>query len=139
MNPGSSVFVSLVPPCFSALENSEPFDHYPLSLLINYFMAEILTSHSLFKIDCLFLSRIKVSYCIPCKSTCVCSVSQSCLTLCNAMDYNLPGSFVQGIFQARILKWLPSPFPRDVPNPGIFTKKYNPCKSLGETMHMMNY
>ena len=27
-------------------------------------------------------------------------------TLCNPMDYNLPGSSVQGILQARILEWV---------------------------------
>ena len=31
-------------------------------------------------------------------------VSQSCLTLCDPMHYSLPGSSVQGIFQARILE-----------------------------------
>ena len=33
-----------------------------------------------------------------------CSVFQSCLTLCDLMDYSTPGSFVHGIFQARILE-----------------------------------
>ena len=33
-------------------------------------------------------------------------VAQSCLTLCDPMDYNLPGSSVQGIRQARILEWV---------------------------------
>ena len=38
---------------------------------------------------------------------CVCVlVSQSCLTLCNPMDYSPPGSFVRGILQARILEWV---------------------------------
>ena len=32
-------------------------------------------------------------------------VTQSCPTLCNSMDGNLPGSMVHGIFQARILEW----------------------------------
>ena len=32
-------------------------------------------------------------------------VAQSCPTLSNPMDYSLPGSFVQGIFQARVLEW----------------------------------
>ena len=32
-------------------------------------------------------------------------VAQSCPTLCNPMDCNLPGSSVHGIFQARILEW----------------------------------
>ena len=31
-------------------------------------------------------------------------VIQSCLTLCNPMDYSLPGSSIYGIFQARILE-----------------------------------
>ena len=34
----------------------------------------------------------------------VCSVAQSCLTLCDPMDYSLTGSSVHGIFQARILQ-----------------------------------
>ena len=32
-------------------------------------------------------------------------VAQSCPTLCNPMDCNLPGSSVRGIFQARVLEW----------------------------------
>ena len=31
---------------------------------------------------------------------------QSCLTLCNPIDGNLPGSPVPGILQARALEWL---------------------------------
>ena len=31
---------------------------------------------------------------------------QSCLTLCDPMDRNLPGSSVHGILQARILEWV---------------------------------
>ena len=41
-------------------------------------------------------------------------VSQSCLTLCDPMDYT-----VHGIFQARILDWVDFPSPGDLPNPGI--------------------
>ena len=36
----------------------------------------------------------------------LCSVAQSCLTLCNPMDYSLPDSFVHGTSQARILEWV---------------------------------
>ena len=50
---------------------------------------------------------------------CVCSVAQSCLTLCNCMDCSHPGSSVHGIFQARILGGSPSPPPGHLPNPGI--------------------
>ena len=34
------------------------------------------------------------------------SVSQSCLTLCDPMDCNPPGSSVHGILQARTLEWV---------------------------------
>ena len=34
-------------------------------------------------------------------------------------DCSLPGSFVHGILQARILEWLPCPPSGDLPNPGI--------------------
>ena len=34
----------------------------------------------------------------------MCSVTQSCLTLCDPMDCSLPGSSVHGISQARILE-----------------------------------
>ena len=44
------------------------------------------------------------SECLDIISACVCA--QLCLTLCNAMVYNLPGFSVQGIFQARILEWV---------------------------------
>ena len=33
-------------------------------------------------------------------------VAQSCLTLCNPTNCNLPGSSVYGILQERILKWV---------------------------------
>ena len=44
--------------------------------------------------------------------------TQSCLTLCDPMDYSLPGSSVYGIFQA-FLYWsgLPFPSPEDLPYP----------------------
>ena len=41
-------------------------------------------------------------------------VAQSCLTLCDPMDYT-----VHGILQARILEWDAVPSPGDPPNPGI--------------------
>ena len=41
-------------------------------------------------------------------------VAQSCLTLCNPMDYR-----VHGILQAKILEWVAFLSPGDLPNPGI--------------------
>ena len=40
-------------------------------------------------------------------------------TLCDSMDCSQTGSSVHGILQARILVWLPLPFPGDPPDPGI--------------------
>ena len=39
-------------------------------------------------------------------------VAQSCQTLCNPMNWSLPGSSVHGILQARILEWIAIPFSR---------------------------
>ena len=33
-------------------------------------------------------------------------VAQLCPTLCDPIDYSLPGSSVHGIFQARVLEWV---------------------------------
>ena len=44
-------------------------------------------------------------------------VAQLCPTLCNPMACNLPGSFVHGILQARILEWIASPFSRGSSKP----------------------
>ena len=35
------------------------------------------------------------------------------------MDYGPLGSSVHGIFQTRMLEWVPSPTPGDLPDPGI--------------------
>ena len=49
-------------------------------------------------------------------------VAQSCPTLSNSMDCSPPGSFIHGIFQARVLEWGAIAF--SVPPP------YTPCKNL---------
>ena len=49
-------------------------------------------------------------------------VTHSCLTLCNPRDCSPAGSSDHGILQARILKWVASPLPRDLPHPGIETR-----------------
>ena len=59
-----------------------------------------------------------ILYIIPVHSflphyVCISWVAQSCLTLCNPMDYSPPGSSVLGILQARILEWVAIPFSRD--------------------------
>ena len=42
---------------------------------------------------------------------------QSCLTLCDPIDYNLPGSSVHGISQAKILEWVAMPCSRGPSQP----------------------
>ena len=39
-------------------------------------------------------------------------VAQSCPILCDPMECSLPGSFVYGILQARILEWVAISFSR---------------------------
>ena len=44
-------------------------------------------------------------------------LTQSCQTLCNAMDCSLPGSSIHKILQARILEWVAIPFSRGASRP----------------------
>ena len=44
-------------------------------------------------------------------------VAQSCPTLCNSMDYSLPGSSLHGILQARVLEWVAIAFSRGSSRP----------------------
>ena len=46
-------------------------------------------------------------------------VTQLGPTLCNPMDWSLPGSSIHGILQARVLEWGAIAFSRDLPDPGI--------------------
>ena len=52
--------------------------------------------------------------------------AQSCLTLCDPMDYSLPGSSVHGILQARILEWVAISFSRGSSQPRDRTQGSNP-------------
>ena len=38
--------------------------------------------------------------------------AQSCPAVCDPMDYSLPGSYIHGILQARILEWVAMPSSR---------------------------
>ena len=49
----------------------------------------------------------------------VCSVPQSCLTLCDLMDCSLPGSSVHGILRQKYWSELPCPSAGDLPTPRI--------------------
>ena len=54
-----------------------------------------------------------------CLCSIVCVPAQSCMTVCYPRDCNPPGSFVHGIFQARVLKWVATP--RYLPDPVVET------------------
>ena len=58
--------------------------------------------------------------CIHTMEYCVCvhaKLLQSCLTLCDPIDYSPPGSSVHGILQARTLEWLTMPSSRGTSQP----------------------
>ena len=42
---------------------------------------------------------------------------QSCLTLCTSIDYRLPGSYLHGVLQARILEWVVISFSKESSQP----------------------
>ena len=44
-------------------------------------------------------------------------VAQSCLTLCDPMDFSPPGSSVHGTIQAKILEWIAIPFSKGISRP----------------------
>ena len=54
----------------------------------------------------------------------VCLVHQLCLTVCNPMDCNLPGSSVHRILQARILEWVAISSSRGYSQPRDQTQVY---------------
>ena len=56
-------------------------------------------------------------------------VAQSCLTLSDPMDCSLPGSFVHGSFQARVLEWGAFAFSADMPRCS-FLATYNQVSLL---------
>ena len=59
-------------------------------------------------VSCHFLLQ-----CMKVKTERESEVAQSCLTLCDPMDYSPPSSSVHGILQARILEWVAIPFSRE--------------------------
>ena len=69
---------------------------------------------------------------LPC---CYYLVTKSCPTLCDPMDYSLPGSSVHGIIQARILEWgaisssRGSSWPRDSTHVSCLAGRFFPGES----------
>ena len=52
-------------------------------------------------------------------AVCACSCGESCLTLCNPLDYSPPGSSFMGLTNKEYWSGLPFPSPGDLPIPGI--------------------
>ena len=63
------------------------------------------------------VKSVLVTFC-HCKS----EVAQSCLALCDPMDYSLLGSSIYGTFQARILEWVGISFSRISSQPRDWTR-----------------
>ena len=62
---------------------------------------------------------------ISCVCVLVLKLLQSCPTLCDPMDYSLPGSSVHGILQARILEWVTMPSSKGSSQPRDITQGSN--------------
>ena len=85
----------------SLLENT----HY-LSMSISNIL-EIRIPLKVLKYNILGYVKIRQDIVCTCIWLCVCAKSlQSCLIICNPLDYTPPGSFVHGILQARTLEWV---------------------------------
>ena len=69
-------------------------------------------------------SKMKLS-----DALCVCICVQSCMTLGDPMDCSLPGSSVQGAFQARILEWVAISSSRDLPTQELNLRTWVSCIS----------
>ena len=69
-----------------------------------------------------FFQRRHINYCML--------LTQSCPTLCHPMDYSLPGSFVLGILQARILEWVAISFSSRSPQLRIWTPGLPHCRRI---------
>ena len=76
--------------------------HGTAGLLFNFLV--FISSHNSFYICCWW-----------------CLVTKLCLTLCDSMDCNLPGSSVHGILRARILEWVAISFSRGSSQPRDWT------------------
>ena len=62
------------------------------------------------------------------------SVAQSCLTLCNPIDWSLPGSSIHGIFQVRILEWAAISSPKGSSPPRDWTHVSWICICLADSL-----
>ena len=64
-------------------------------------------------------------------------VAQSCLTLSDLMDCSLPGSSINGIFQARVLEWGAIAFSDSLTYCLVIVTLGNACAYVGGTCALM--
>ena len=64
-------------------------------------------------------------------------VAQPCATLCDPMDYSLPGSSVHGIFQAGVLEWVAISFSKGSSQPRDRTQVF--CIAGRQTLYPLSY
>ena len=74
------------------------------------------------------------------KSESWCSVTQSCLTLCDPMDCSWPGFLPMGFYRREYWSGLPFPSPGDLPDPGTETQvSYISCISRQILYHCASW
>ena len=97
-------------------EVHERYLDFLLNFSINPKLLQKIKSFNLkwFKLDMskIEFNRMFVILSNTCESESDNEVAQSCPTLCDPMDWSLPGSSVHGIFQAGVLEWVPISFSR---------------------------
>ena len=101
-----------------------------------------MTEYIVISSDFLFLSKsIGVFFCAV-----LCLITQLCQTLCDPMDYNLPGSSVHkdsGFSRQEYLSGLPCPPPVDLPNTGLESRSpatlvdSSPSEPPGKTWNIL--
>ena len=118
-----------------------------LSVPWNYYFTKFISNWNIFSIGLFvyyFLPTLdfklhRQEFCLEqslvCNSISPVLVTQSCLILCNPVDYSLPGSSVHGISQARILKWVAISFCRASCQPRDWTQVSRIASTLYHLSH----
>ena len=89
----------------------------PVSLRPPLFPSQMLKRKLFLSVICRLVEQKKDIFPMPGNSKVKVKVAQSCQTLCDPMDYTVPG-----ILQARILKWVTFPFSRGSSHPRDWTQ-----------------
>ena len=104
------------------MKNPVPFEYFTYKCTLYFHYIPILcieTSTSFLKVQISFhVNLIFVTLLYAAIKCDVCAeLLQLCLNLCDSVDHSQPGSFVHGIFQARILERVAMPSSRESSSP----------------------